>query len=100
MSSYARAVLYHVSQVKGMVDEEKPLPGNAVQVASKDKLGEIWPRYEDTVFLMNSEPVYWNAQSARGGVGATNSSFLGDHSFVGFQHDRSYSQKVVLLFEK
>ncbi|KAG0587590.1 hypothetical protein KC19_2G175600 [Ceratodon purpureus] len=100
VNSHARAVLYHVSQVKTMMDEELALSTsgsegrpnlNAIAVPEKI-VGEIWPRYEDCIFLMNSDSTYWGAQSSKQEVGANRGSYLGDH-VVGFQHDTSYTEK-------
>ena len=101
VNAHARAVLYHVSKVKTIVDDELELsasgsegrPNLSVIVAPEKIVGEIWPRYEDCIFLMNSDSTYWGAQSSKQELGANRGSYLGDH-VVGFQHDTSYTEKV------
>lgn len=103
VNSHARAVLYHVSQVKEMMKEELALsasgsegrPNLGVIMVPEKTVGEIWPRYEDCIFLMNSDSMYWGAQSSKQEVGASRGSYLGDH-VVGFQHDTTYTEKVIV----
>lgn len=98
LRSYSRAVLYHVSQAQEMSEEVGSLPAYGSETVLR-KLGDIWPRYEDTVYLMNPDAVYWNAQSTRRGTGiASNSGYLDHHSVVGLHHDPSMSDKVLLLY--
>lgn len=103
VNSHARAVLYHVSQVKATMEEEVPLSASGSE--GRCNLGsimvpeeEIFPRYEDCIFLMNSDSIYWGPQSSKQEVGPGRGSYLGDH-VVGFQHDSSSTEKVMVIID-
>lgn len=105
VNSHARAVLYHVSQVKATMEEELALsasgsegrPNLGAIMIPTESLGEIYPRYEDCIFLMNSDSMYWGAQSSKQELGAGRGSSLDDH-VVGFQHDTSCTEKVIVYY--
>ncbi|XP_073396493.1 uncharacterized protein [Physcomitrium patens] len=96
--SYARAVLHHVSLTKAMMEDmtsessasERQSNLGVIEV-SEESLGEIWPRYEDSIFLMNPDSMYWGALSSKDYVGASRGNYLHEH--VELQHDTRYGER-------
>lgn len=100
MNSHARAVLYHVEQVKATAEDEAGLPASGnnkgVGMVPGESSGEIYPRYEDCIFLLNSDSMYWGPQSSKQAAEAGRGSYLADH-VVGLQHATSFTEKVSIM---
>lgn len=105
VNSHARAVLFHVSQVKAKVkcEEESTVAATVearatlgAKMTLAQTLGEIYPRYEDCIFLLNSDSMYWSPRPLKQVTAADCESFLSNH--VGFEHDSSYTVKVSFYF--
>lgn len=101
VNSHARAVLFHVQQVKAKMKCEKESTVAAsearatlgAKMTPEQTLGEIYPRYEDCIFLLNSDSMYWSPHPLKQETGAGCESFLSNH--VGFEHNSSYTEKVI-----
>jgi hypothetical protein len=90
LRSYARSVLLHLCEAQGMV---QVLGGKGL--LERDAEGhselEIWPRYEDTIFIMNPEARYWKC---RGDSRSGHEALISKGLYAGFPSESAAAEMV------